>query len=124
MKLIPERVYRMTDRPLTWTTAILIGFALWVFMILALGQVPSVIIYKFDQYIGQIIDFSKKIPGINKNGLNTVQVKMIRDIIANSVQMGILTGILVVAYFYQEGKRKRSGAKGLQDPVRGYMPGK
>ena len=124
MKLIPERVYRMTDRPLTWTTAILIGFGLWIFMIIALGQVPSVIIYKFDQYIAQIIDFSKKIPGINDNGLNTVQVKMIRDVVANSVQMGILTAILVVAYFYQEGKRKRSGAKGLQDPVRGYMPGK
>jgi hypothetical protein len=124
MKLIPERVYRMTDRPLTWTKAILFGFALWVFMILFLGQLPSVIIYKFDQYISQIIDFTKKIPGVNKDGLNTVQIKMIRDIVANSVQMGILTGILVFAYFYQEGKRKRSGAKGLQDPVRGYMPGK
>ena len=119
-----ERVYRITDRPMTWTRAILLGFVIWVLLILLVGQLPSVIIYKFDQYIAQIIDFTKKIPGVNKAGLNTVQIKMIRDIIANSVQMGILTAFLIVMYKWQEAKRKRTGAKGVQDPVRGYMPGK
>ncbi len=119
-----DSIYRFTDRPMTWTRALLLGFAIWVLAIILLGQVPSVIIYKFDQYIAEIIEFTTKIPGVNEAGLNTIQVKMIRDIIANAVQMNFLIAMLVIAYKWQEAKRKRTGAKGLQDPVRGYMPGK
>ncbi len=119
-----ERVYRFTDKPMTWTRAIIYGLIIWVAAIILLGQVPSVIIYKFDQYIAEIINFTKKIPGVNEAGLNTIQIKMIRDIVANAVQMNLLIAMLVVAYKWQENKRKRTGAKGLQDPVRGYMPGK
>ncbi len=119
-----ERVFKYTDAPMTWTKAIVFGTILWIFMILALGQLPSVIIYKFDQYIAQIVTFTQKLPLVDEAGLNTVQIKIIRDIVANTVQMGILVGILVVAYFWQEKKRKRLGTKGLTDPVKGYMPGK
>ena len=119
-----DRVYRFTDKPMSWTRAIILGFIIWNIAIVLLGQIPSVIIYKFDQYIAEIIDFSKKIPGVNDDGLNTIQIKMIRDIVANAVQMNFLIAMLVVAYKWQESKRKRTGAKGLQDPVRGYMPGK
>ena|SRR5688500_2795427 len=119
-----DRVYRFTDKPMTWTRAILLGLLIWVVAIILLGQLPSVIIYKFDQYIAEIIDFTKKIPGVNEAGLNTIQIKMVRDIVANAVQMNLLIVMLVVAYKWQESKRKRTGAKGLQDPVRGYMPGK
>jgi hypothetical protein len=119
-----ERVYSYTDRPMTWTKAIILGTLLWAFMIMALGQLPSVIIYKFDQYIAQIIDFSKNIPGVNEDGLNTIQIKIIRDIVANAVQMNILIAILVIAYFWQKSKQKRLGTKSLSDPVKGYMPGK
>ena len=119
-----ERVYRYTDAPMTWTKAIVLGTLLWVFMILTLGQLPSVIIYKFDQYIAQIIEFTQKLPLVQEDGLNTVQIKIIRDIVANSVQMGILTVMLVIAYFWQKSKQKRLGTKGLSDPVKGYMPGK
>ena len=119
-----DRVYHVTDKPMTWTRAILLGFLIWIIAIILLGQLPSVIIYKFDQYIAEIINFSKKVPGVNDAGLNTIQVKMIRDVIANAVQMNLLIAMLVVAYKWQESKRKRTGSKGLQDPVRGYMPGK
>ena len=119
-----DRVYRFTDKPMSWTRAIILGTIIWVLAIILLGQIPSVIIYKFDQYIAEIIDFTKKIPGVNEAGLNTIQIKIIRDIIANAVQMNFLIAMLVIAYKWQEAKRKRTGAKGLQDPVRGYMPGK
>ena len=119
-----DRVYRFTDKPMTWTRAIVLVTILWIVAIALLGQIPSVIIYKFDQYIAEIIDFTKKIPGVNEAGLNTIQIKMIRDIVANAVQMNLLIAMLVVAYKWQESKRKRTGAKGLQDPVRGYMPWK
>jgi hypothetical protein len=119
-----DRVYRFTDKDMSWTRAIILGTIIWCVAIVLLGQIPSVIIYKFDQYIAEIIDFTKKIPGVNEAGLNTIQIKMIRDIVANAVQMNFLIAMLVVAYKWQESKRKRTGAKGLQDPVRGYMPGK
>ena len=121
---IPDRVYKMADRPMTWTKAIILGFIIWVLLIALVGQIPSLIIYKFDQYIAEIIDFSKKVPGVAKDGLNPVQVKIIRDIIANGVQMNFFILILAVMYFWQEGKRKRSGGRGVQDVVKGYMPGK
>ncbi|HWC15196.1 MAG TPA: hypothetical protein VG929_11490 [Actinomycetota bacterium] len=121
---IPDRVYKMADRPMTWTTAIILGFVIWILAIALLGQIPSLIIYKFDQYIAEIIDFSKRIPAVNDEGLNPVQVKIVRDIIANAVQMNFLILMLAIMYFWQEGKRKRTGGRGVQDVVKGYMPGK
>jgi hypothetical protein len=121
---IPDRVYRYTDRPMTWTKAIILGFIIWVLAIALVGQIPSLIIYKFDQYIAEIIDFSKKIPGVNEAGLNPVQVKLIRDVVANFFQMNFFILLLAVMYFWQEGKRKRIGGRGVQDVVKGYMSGK
>ncbi len=119
-----ERIYKVTDAPMTWTRAICLGLFLFVLATMLLGQAPSLIIYKFDQYIAEIIDFSKKIPGVNGAGLNSRQIQIIRDIVANAVQMNILIAMLVGAYIWQERKRKRTGGRGLQDVVKGYMPGK
>ena len=119
-----ERVYRYTDKPMTWTRAIVVGTIIWAIAILLLGQLPSWIIYKADAEIAALIDLSKEVPGVNEEGLNTVQIKIVRDIVANSVQMGALVVMLVVAYFWQKSKQRRTGAKGLQDPVKGYLSGK
>jgi hypothetical protein len=119
-----ERVYRYTDKPMTWTRAIVVGTIIWIIAILLTGQLPSWIIYKADAEIAALIDFSKNIPGVNEEGLNTVQIKIVRDIVANTVQMGALVAMLVVAYFWQKSKQRRTGAKGLQDPVKGYLSGK
>jgi hypothetical protein len=119
-----DRVFRYTDRPMTWTRAIVLGLIIWAIAIVFLGQVPSVIIYKADQEVAAIIELSKSIPGVNKAGLNTTQIAIVRDLVANAVQMGFLTAMLVFAYYWQKAKQKRTGAKGLQDPVKGYMSGK
>ena len=109
---------------MTWTRAIVVAFLIWVFAILFLGQLPSWMLYKADQEVAILIDWSKHIPGVNSAGLNPDQLRIIRDIVANGVQMGIFTGMLVFAYKWQENKRKRTGGKGIQDVVKGYMPGK
>jgi hypothetical protein len=121
---ILERVYRRTDREMTWTRAIVLGTIIWIVGIILLAQLPSVIIYKADQYIAEIIEFSGKLPLVNAEGLNSKQIQIVRDIVANSVQMGALVVMLVGAYIWQEKKRKRTGSKGVQDVVKGYMPGK
>jgi hypothetical protein len=119
-----DRVYRYTDRPMSWTRAIVYGTIIWVIAILVLGQVPSVIIYKADQYVAELIEFSKGLPGVSQNGLSTAGIKIIRDLVANAVQTGALIVMLATAYFWQQGKRKRTGTRGLQDTVKGYMSGK
>jgi hypothetical protein len=121
---ILDRVYKYTDREMTWTRAIIGGLVVWIVAIIFLAQIPSLIIYKADQYVAEIIDFSKKIPGVNDEGLNSTQVKIIRDLVANGVQMTFLAMMLIGAYIWQEKKRKRTGGKGPQDVVKGYMPGK
>jgi hypothetical protein len=119
-----ERVYRYTDRPMTWTRAIVLGSAIWAISILLLGQVPSYIIYWMDQQVAEIIEFTTNIPGVSDEGLNPKQIAMVRDIIANTVQIGALVVMLGAAYYWQKSKQKRTGARGLQDPVKGYMSGK
>ncbi len=121
---------------MTWTRAILLGLAIWVIAIVLLGQVPSVIIYKFDQYVGEIVDISKSVPGVGPacaalgsgqpaaDGCNPTQIAIIRDLVANGVQMTALAVMLVGAYIWQERKRKRVGGRGVSDVVKGYMPGK
>jgi hypothetical protein len=121
---ILDRVYKHTDKEMTWTRAIVLGTVIWIVAIALLAQLPSVIIYKADQYIAEIIEFSGKLPLVNDEGLNSKQIAILRDIVANTVQMGILVAMLVGAYIWQEKKRKRTGSKGLQDVVKGYMPGK
>ena len=112
------------DSPMTWTRAILYGLAIWIFSIAFMGQLPSYIIYWFDAQVASIIEFTAKIPLVNDEGLNPAQVAIVRDIVANTVQNAVLIGMLVVAYFWQEKKRKRLGTKGPEDPVKGYMSGK
>ena len=119
-----ERFLRFMDSPMTWTRAILYGMFIWIFSIAFMGQLPSYIIYWFDGEVAAIIDFTTKLPLINKEGLNPTQIAIVRDLIANAVQTGFLVGMLVFAYFWQKAKIKRTGAKGLEDPVKGYMPGK
>jgi hypothetical protein len=121
---ILDRVYKQTDKEMTWTRAIVLGTIIWIVGIALLAQLPSVIIYKADQYIAEIIEFSGKLPLVNDEGLNSKQIQMVRDIVANTVQMGLLVAMLVGAYIWQEKKRKRTGSKGVQDVVKGYMPGK
>ncbi len=121
---ILERVYKQTDKEMTWTRAIVLGTVIWIVGIILLAQLPSVIIYKADQYIAEIIEFSGSLPLVNDEGLNSKQVAMIRDVVANTVQIGVLVAMLVGAYIWQEKKRKRTGSKGMQDVVKGYMSGK
>jgi hypothetical protein len=119
-----DRLYQRTDKPMTWTRAIILGTVIWVVAIVVLGQLPSVIIYWADQYVAEIIEFSTRIPGVGDEGLNTIQIRIVRDLVANGVQMGALIVMLGGMYFWQQAKRKRTGGKGLQDVVKGYMPGK
>jgi hypothetical protein len=119
-----ERVYRYTDKPMTWTRAVLLGLLIWVLLIIVTGQVPSYFIYWVDANVTKVIDWTTKIPGVEGEGFNPRQVQIARDVIANGLQMGGFTVMLAAAYFWQKAKQKRVGQKDLQDTVKGYMSGK
>ena len=131
-----DRFYRFMDAPMTWTRALIFGTLIWVMVILLLGQLPSWMIYKADTDVTALINFTKHFPGFGRTcaalgsgqaaslGCNPRQIDILRDIVANTVQMGLLVVMLFVAYKWQESKRKRTGTKGVQDVVKGYMPGK
>lgn len=119
-----DRLYERTDRPMSWTKAIIVGTVMWMVFIITLGQMPSYIIYWSDSNVDMLIDFSKNVPGVAQEGLNTTQIMIVRDIVANIVQNTWLIVFLVGAYIWQERKRKRVGGKGPQDTVKGYMSGK
>lgn len=119
-----ERVYAYTDRPMTWTRAVLLGLGIWVLLIILTGQIPSYFIYWVDTNVARVIDWTTKIPGVNSEGFNPKQVQIARDVIANGIQMGAFSVMLGAAYFWQKAKQKRTGQKGLQDTVKGYMSGK
>jgi hypothetical protein len=119
-----NRVYKYTDRPLTWTRAIIYGTLIWALAIIILGQIPSWIIYKADQEVAALIELSARVPGVSDEGVSTKMIQIVRDIVANTVQMGALVVMLAFAYFWQQSKRRRTGARGVQDVVKGYMPGK
>jgi hypothetical protein len=119
-----ERVFKYTDRPMTWTRAVLLGLLIWIMVILFTGQIPSYFIYWIDANITKVIDWTTKIPGISDQGFNPKQVQMARDVIANGIQMGAFSVMLGAAYFWQKAKQKRTGQKDLQDTVKGYMSGK
>jgi hypothetical protein len=131
-----DRFYRFMDAPMTWTRALIFGTLIWVMVILLLGQLPSWMIYKADTDVTALINFTKSFPGFGRVcaalgsgqaaslGCNPRQIDNMRDIVANTEQMGLLVVMLFVAYKWQESKRKRTGTKGVQDVVKGYMPGK
>ena len=121
---LKDRVFAYTDRPMTWTRAIVLGLVVWVLAIATLGQAPSWIIYKFDQEVGTLIEWSAKLPVVPEEGMNATQIAIVRDIVANAVQNTFLIAFLVFAYYWQKFKQKRTGAKGHQDVVKGYMTGK
>lgn len=104
-----ERFFNWVDRPMSWTRAIVGGFLLWVIAILLLGQVPSWLIYTADAKVATLIEFSKHIPFVSKQGLNPTQIRILRDIVANAVQFTLLAAILFSIYRWQKAKQRRLG---------------
>jgi hypothetical protein len=102
-----ERFFATVDRPLSWTRAIIGGLALWIVIIILLGQVPSWLIYQADAKVSTLIDISKHIPGVGSAGMNPTQIRILRDIVANGVQFTFLGIILFSCYFWQKAKRRR-----------------
>lgn len=95
-----------SDRKLTWTTATLMGGWLTAITVILLGDVPSRILYWFDQNHATlaerfgILQWWEGIVGGNPG------YQLVADIIANTVQGVFFVIIAAFAYFWGERHRK------------------
>ena len=102
---------RGKDQKLTWTTAILLGGWLIAITIILIGEVPSRILYWFDQTHAE---FSEKYSFLrwqegDLGGNPGYQV--VADIVANTVQGIFFMAIAAGAYFWGEKHRKEGKFK-------------
>lgn len=113
-----DRFFKWVDRPLSWTRAIVGGLLLWVTIIIFVGQIPSWLIYQADAKVSTLIAISKHIPFVGDAGLNPMQLRILRDIVANGVQFTFLGIILFSVYRWQKAKQRRLGRPDRTDRTR------
>lgn len=97
---------------LTWTTATILGGYLLMVTIILIGDVPSRLLYWFDQTHAPLaakFGFLKWWENPNFGG--NVAYQVVADIVANSVQGIFFVIICVAAYFWGERHRKEGKFK-------------
>ncbi len=117
-----DRFYAWVDRPMSWTRAIVGGLLIWAVAVLLLGQLPSWLIYKADAKVATLIEWSKHLPFVGDQGLNTIQIRIARDIVANVVQFGLLAAMLATFYFWQKAKQRRVGRPDVTERLEELEP--
>jgi hypothetical protein len=99
------------ERKLTWTTAILLGSWLTAITVILIGDVPSRILYWFDEVHAPLAErFSWLRWWENDLGGNP-GYQVVADIVANSVQGLFFVMICAGAYFWGERHKKEGKFK-------------
>lgn len=97
-----------SDRRLTWTGAIGMGIWLSVIALLLIAEVPSRLLYWFDQNHVALSDKYPVIAPIMRGD----EYIIVRDIVANTVQGIFFVMIFAAAYFWGERQRKAGRFRG------------
>lgn len=103
---LPLAKVARSDRKLTWTTATLLGGWLTAVTVILLGDVPSQLLYWFDQNHATLAErfawlrWWENIVGGNPG------YQIVADIVANTVQGVFFVIIAALAYFWGERHRK------------------
>lgn len=106
---VPAVKIARSDRTLTWTTAVLLGFLLFAIGIIAIGEIPSRLLYWFDAN-HEALAGSIPIQPI-ADMMAGKDYFILRDIVTNTVQ-GILFVILVAAVYFWGERHRREGRFG------------
>jgi hypothetical protein len=97
---------RSLDKKITWTTAVLLGSWLTAVTVVLIGDVPSRILYWFDEVHAPLAErFSWLRWWENDLGGNP-GYQVVADIVANSVQGIFFVIICALAYIWGERHRK------------------
>lgn len=106
---IPAVRIARSDRSATWTSAILLGTLLTTIGLLTIGDIPSRILYWFDANHEAL---AGKIPiAPLADMMAGKNYFLIRDIVANTVQITFFVILVAAVYFWGE-RHKREGRFG------------
>lgn len=106
---VPAIKIMRSERALTWTSAVLLGFLLLSIGIIAIGEIPSRMLYWFDANHEAIAGRIPVEPVAEM--MASKNYFILRDIVTNSVQ-GILFVIFVAAVYFWGERHKREGRFG------------
>lgn len=96
------------ERRLTWTTAVLLGSWLTAITVVLIGDVPSRILYWFDEVHAPLAERFAFLRWWEDDFGGNPGYQVIGDIVANTVQGTFFVIICAAAYFWGE-RHKREG---------------
>jgi hypothetical protein len=96
------------ERTLTWTTAILLGSWLTAITVVLIGDVPSRILYWFDEVHAPLAERFSWLRWWESDLGGNPGYQLVADLVANTVQGIFFGAICAGAYFWGE-KHKKEG---------------
>lgn len=100
-----------SNRKLTWTTAILLGSWLVAITVVLIGDVPSRILYWFDEQHAPLAEKFTFLRFWEEDLGGNPGYQVIADVVANTVQGVFFVLIVAGAYFWGERHRKEGKFK-------------
>lgn len=97
---------RSLDKKITWTTAVLLGSWLTAVTVVLIGDVPSRILYWFDEVHAPLAERFGWLQWWENDLGGNPGYQVVADIVANSVQGMFFVIICALAYFWGERHRK------------------
>lgn len=97
-----------SDKKLTWTTAILLGSWLTAIAVILLGDVPSRLLYYFDEQHSALSERFSFLQWWEGDVGGNPGYQLVADVVANSVQGMFFVMLAAGAYFWGE-KHRREG---------------
>ncbi len=99
------------DRKLTWTTAVLLGSWLMAISVILIGDVPSRLLYWFDQVHAPLAERYSWLRWWEEDLGGNPGYQLVGDLVANSVQGMFFVAICVATYFWGERHKKEGKFK-------------
>jgi hypothetical protein len=99
------------NRQLTWTTAVLLGSWLTAVTVVLIGDVPSRILYWFDEVHAPLAERFAFLRWWENDLGGNPGYQVVADIVANTVQGTFFIAICAGAYFWGEKHRKEGKFK-------------
>ncbi len=99
------------NRKLTWTTAVLLGSWLTAVTVVLIGDVPSRILYLFDEVHAPLAERFSFLQWWENDFGGNPGYQVIADIVANTIQGIFFVAICAGAYFWGEKHRKEGKFK-------------
>ncbi len=99
------------NRKLTWTTAVLLGSWLTAVTVVLIGDVPSRILYWFDEVHAPLAERFSFLQWWENDFGGNPGYQVIADIVANTIQGIFFVAICAGAYFWGEKHRKEGKFK-------------